>query len=144
MNKNSGLRKNLYILIFLNFSLLLFGIFYTAFFFEKGDAGEFSCAFKSYFGLYCPGCGGSRSLYHFLRFEFFKSFIYYPPIIIGALVILDYDARLIITLIKKSCALTDRFKYYTFILIPISIVINFILRNLLLILFKIDTVGDII
>ena len=61
---------------------------------------------------------------------------------IGALVIIDYDIRLIITIIKKNTAVTDRFRFYTFLLIPISIILTFIIRNILLIFFKIDTVGD--
>jgi len=143
MNEKIMLRKNLYILIFLNLSIIAFAVFYTLIFtFINGTEREISCLFKEIFGLYCPGCGGSRSLYYFLRFSFVRSFILYPPITFGALVVLDYDIRLSITLIKKNTALTDRFRFYTFLLIPISIILTFIIRNILLIVFKIDTVGD--
>ena len=145
MNENRKLRKNLYILIFLNAALRAFAIAYTIFFKEnEGTGREILCIFKETFGFYCPGCGGSRSLYLFLRFDFLKSFILYPPITVGALVVLDYDIRLFITLIKKKSYLSDKFKFYTFILIPISIILTFLIRNLLFLVFKIDTVGDFI
>ena len=145
MEEKRKLRKNLYILIFLNSALFAFAISYTVYFKEIAGTGrEISCIFKETLGFYCPGCGGSRSLYHFLKLEFFRSFILYPPIIISALVVLDYDIRLTVTLIKKTTELTDRFKFYTFLLIPASIILNFIIRNLLLLVFKIDTVGDFI
>ena len=62
----------------------------------------------------------------------------------SALVILDYDIRLVITLIKKNTEITDRFRFYTFILIPVSIILSFIIKNVLLLAFEIDTVGDFI
>jgi hypothetical protein len=145
MKENKKLRKNLYILIFLNAALFAFAISYTVYFKEtEGTGREISCIFKDTFGIYCPGCGGSRSLYYFLRLDFFRSFILYPPIIISALVVLDYDLRLSVSLIKKKTDITDRFKFYTFLLIPSSIMLTFIIRNLLLLVFKIDTVGDFI
>ena len=145
MDESKRLRKNLYILIFLNAALLAFAIAYTVYFKATEDTDrEIICIFKETFGLYCPGCGGSRALYHFLNFNLFRSFVLYPPIIVSALVVLDFDLRLFVSLIKKSSEITDRFRYYTFLLIPASIILTFIVRNLLLLIFKIDTVGDFI
>lgn len=145
MNIHNKLRKNLLILLILNISLLIFAILYTLYFKANQDPENgVSCVVKKLFSIYCPGCGGSRSLYSFLSFDFLNSFILYPPIIISAGVILDYDRRLILTLIKKDTAITDNFKFYTFIIIPASIILWFIIRNILLLVFKIDTVGDFI
>lgn len=145
MDEKRKLRKNLYILIFTNAALFAFAVAYTVYFKEIAETGrKISCIFKETFGIYCPGCGGSRSLYHLLRFELFRSFILYPPILIGALVILDYNLRLFISIIKKRTEITDRFKFYTFLLIPASIILTFLVRNLLLLVFKIDTIGDFI
>lgn len=139
------LKKNLYILIFLNLSLLLFAVAYTVYFkLSEGSDYAIECVFKKTFGIYCPGCGATRALYNLLSFNLLKSFILYPPVLISALIIFDYDARLFITLVKKNTSITDRFKYYTFLLIPISIILTFVIRNILFIFFKIDTVGDFI
>ena len=145
MNINNKLRKNFLILLILNISLLLFAVLYTLYFKSTQNTGNgVSCIVKKLFGIYCPGCGGSRSLYAFLSFDLVNSFILYPPIIISAGVIFDYDRRLFLTLIKKDTTGTDNFKFYTFLIIPAAIILWFIIRNLLLLLFKIDTVGDFI
>lgn len=143
MDKSKKLKKNLYILIIMNTSLILFALFYTLYFnFTKESDYEIKCVFKSLFGFYCPGCGGSRSLCAFVNFDFINSFIIYPPIIISALVVLDYDRRLVTTLVKKNTEYTDNFKFYTFLIIPASIILWFVIRNILLFVLKIDTVGD--
>lgn len=144
IKENRKVFKNFKILIILNSSLLLFALFYTAYFLlTKDTEREIVCAFKEVFGIYCPGCGGSRSLYFFLKFDFVNAFIYYPPIIISAITVLSYDIMLIITIIKKDTRLTDSYKFYPFLLIPISIILTFIIR-LFLIHFGIDPLGDII
>ena len=139
------LKKNLYILIILNFSLLLFAILYSLYFyFTKGTENEIKCVFKDFFGMYCPGCGGSRSLFSFITLDFLNSFRLYPPIIISAFVILDYDRRLLKTPVKKDTIYTDKFNFFTFLIIPAAIILWFFMRNFLLLVFKIDTVGDFI
>lgn len=36
------------------------------------------CLFLKFFGIYCPGCGGTRALITFLHGEFFRSFCFHP------------------------------------------------------------------
>ena len=144
IKENRKVFKNFKILIILNSSLLLFALFYTAYILLTTDTErEIVCAFQAVFGINCPGCGGSRSLNFFLKFDFVNAFIYYPPIIISAITVLSYDIMLIITIIKKDTRLTDSYKFYPFLLIPISIILTFIIR-LFLIHFGIAPLGDII
>ncbi len=139
------LKKNLYILIIMNISLLSFGILYTLLLENDPDFLKASfCIFKDRLNLYCPACGASRSIASFLRFNFISSFLYYPPIIISAAVIIDYDRRLIMSVIRKNSGITDRFNFFTFIIIPIAVILTFFIRNILLLFFGIDTVGDFI
>ena len=140
--KNGFLKKNLIIFTVMNLSLILFATVYTLLFSHKGDSELFSCVFKETFGLYCPGCGGSRSLSAFMRLDFLSSFILYPPIIISALAVLSYDARLILSLIYKNDRFTSGYRFFIFLSIPVSVFLTFIIRNILLLFFKIDTVGD--
>ncbi len=137
------LKKNLKILIILNGSLLLSAVAYLIFFLATDKVG-IPCIIKEGFGFYCPSCGGSRALLALFRLDIYTSFIYYPPLIISALVILDYDIRLVITLIKRRSKYADNFKFYSFLIIPISVIVWFILRNILLFSFGIDTLGDFI
>ena len=138
-------KENLLILIILNSSLILFGVIYTLIFtFKKELIMDGACSFQERFRLYCPGCGGSRSLACFMRLDLINSFIYYPPITVSAIVLIDYDRRLLTSVIKGKDSYISNFKYYTFLLIPISIILTFIIRNILLLFFGIDTVGDFI
>lgn len=125
----------------INISIILFAIIYTLIFtFEKDLIMDGECKFQSLFHLYCPGCGGSRSLKAFLSFDFLKSFILYPPLIISFICILCFDIRFLINIRKSNSKKASLHLY--FILIPVSIILTFIIRNLLLICFGIDTVGD--
>ena len=38
------------------------------------------CAFEVITGLYCPGCGGTRSAIALFRGRFIKSFLYHPAV----------------------------------------------------------------
>ena len=138
------LKKNLIILIALNFSLIIFAVVYTLLFSPGkvfNEAAE--CVFKERYSLYCPGCGGTRGLQSFLKFDLIGSFIYYPPIPISAIVIFIYDLKLSLTLIRGDSSITDKYRYYSFLLIPISIILSFIIKNVLL-FYGIDLIGDIL
>jgi hypothetical protein len=127
----------------MNLLILFVAVTYFILFNFFGDLFFSSpCVFASKLRFYCPGCGGSRSLAALMKFHFIESFLLYPPIIISALVILDYDRRLILSIVKKDESITDKFKYYTFIFISASVILNFIIRNILLLGFKIDTLGN--
>ena len=139
------LKKNFKIFIILNSVLILYAIAYSLYFnLTLGTEKEIVCVIKNTFGIYCPGCGGSRSLSAFLRLDFIKSFILYPAIPISAFLVFGYDVRLLLSLFKKNTKYTDGYKFYEFILIPIVIILTFIVRNVLLLIFKTDVIGDII
>lgn len=45
----------------------------------KEGIGAFpSCVFRRVTGLFCPGCGGTRAVYHFVKGDIGRSFIYHP------------------------------------------------------------------
>lgn len=41
-----------------------------------------TCFFKEQFGMYCPGCGGSRAFLYILQLRFRESFLANPLVII--------------------------------------------------------------
>lgn len=101
------------------------------------------CICKSNLSIYCPGCGGSRSLLYLLRFDFLKSFIYFPALILCAIIILDVDVRAVISFIKNDSAALEKFNLNILISIPAVIILNFLIRNILL-FFGIDYIGDVL
>ena len=129
--------KKLFFLLLLNGTILTASLLYNRLF-EMGRLGK--CQFFETFGLYCPGCGGSRSLDALLNFKLLKSFIYYPPILITSFIILYIDARLIHSIFTEK---EYKIRGKILLLVATSILISFILRYILL-LFGIDPLGNIL
>ena len=100
------------------------------------------CAFKKYVHLYCPGCGGTRAVYELFHFHFFKSFIDNPVVIYIFFVYVYYDVRFFLCINKKNESVQYSMNFiWLFILLGI-LLFNFIFRNILLIFFRIDILGD--
>lgn len=102
------------------------------------------CPFQRVLHIYCPGCGGTRASFHMLHLHPIKSFLYHPIVPFAVLILADYFIGAIITLIKRN----GRRYYYLkdwFCYIALVIVLgNFIIRNVLLIGFHIDYIGDLL
>lgn len=100
------------------------------------------CFFKESLHIYCPGCGGSRSLYYLLRLDIIKSFIYFPALIISLFIILELDVRAAVSFVKDDPSPIFKFNKNELLIIPIVIFLNFFIRNILL-FSGIDYIGDI-
>ena len=107
------------------------------------EAGEklFECAFQKIFPLYCPGCGGSRSLYYLMRLDIIKSFLYYPALPIAVILIIDLYIRAIASFIRDDISHLKAFRLNSLLIIPIAILLTFVIRNVLLYM-GIDYIGD--
>lgn len=102
------------------------------------------CAFQQLFHIYCPGCGGTRAVYSLLKLHLFESFMEHPVVLFTALVGVEYYIGAVITLIRNN---GKRYYYvrvwFCYVALGI-IVLNFILKNLLLIVFHYDYMQDLI
>ena len=99
---------------------------------------RFPCLFKLLTGLNCPGCGGTRALIALLRGKLFLSFLYHPFVpycALVALLLLGSHAVSRMTGNKKYRLRFD--ERYTYVGIAI-VAVNFLVKNLLLIGFRID------
>ena len=99
------------------------------------------CYFKVYFHLYCPGCGGTRAVKALLKLNIMRS-LYYNPMVV---VLITVELLFLISNIFKKIEKTNRFimssrKIRVYVLA--SWVIYFLIRNILLIIFGIDMLGD--
>ena len=101
------------------------------------------CQFKYRFHLYCPGCGGSRSLSALLSLDIIGSFILFPALPVSVIILSDLYVRAFISFIKNEEKYLKNFKANLLIIIPVLIILNFFLRNILL-LNGIDLIGDFI
>lgn len=132
-------KKLIFLFLIINLSVLSIAFIYNLLF---KNSLIYDCVFLSVFGLYCPGCGGSHSLNALLKFDFLKSFIYYPPILITSLILLYTDFRIIVSIVKGDTAVR-KLNYRLFLIIPISIIIQFLVKNILL-FFGIDLLGSVL
>ena len=87
-----NLRKKLLFAYYLPLLLLIIISVIYAFITHLSVTGEekiIFCIFKERFHLYCPGCGGSRSLLALLTFDPVRSFIYFPALPITVLITMN-------------------------------------------------------
>lgn len=137
-------RRALTVFLIINLSVLAVSLIYTFLMNHLTDIGAFECKFKELYHLYCPGCGGSRSVKHLLRFDFFSAFLSYPPMAIMLFFFMCIDLRALLSIIRNNKKLLTDFNLNWLISLPIVILLNFFFRNILLIYFGIDYLGDII
>ena len=137
-------KKLLFIFILLN-GLSIISTLVFCFIFKPltllGGGEKSTCVFQKLFGFYCPGCGGTRSLAYLLTFDFVSSFVFYPPILIGISLIIFTDFIIFKAFLKNNFNIVSKRKWREFLLIPASIILNFIFKNTLL-YFNIDLLGD--
>ena len=118
-------------LIYLLCHILVIGASLLARYLLLDGALSYDCVFLKTFSLYCPGCGGTRALAALLELNILKSFILYPPLLITVGFIIYIDILGVISLIKRSYEPIKSFKGGLTVIIPISIMLFFILRNIL-------------
>lgn len=107
-----------------------------------------TCSFISKLHIYCPGCGGTRAISALLHLNFRDSFLFNPIVPIAAFVMLYVDARTVIREIRgrTNPSVLPKLPYfdrYLAILLIATVVLNFLIRNALLIFWGIDPIGDI-
>ncbi|MDE6762002.1 MAG: DUF2752 domain-containing protein [Lachnospiraceae bacterium] len=104
----------------------------------------FPCFVHEFFNVYCPGCGGTRALFALFHGQVLHSLIYNPAIVLGAVLILYYEAGVLITLIRRNGKVYFYQKcgpLYSYLLI---VILFAVIRNWLLIEFQIDLIKDFI
>ena len=135
-DKNKLLRD--FLIVNITGGVCMLAMFFGMLLQVKGIIPKTSGAFYGITHMYCPGCGGTRSLFSLLKLNIKKSICYNPAVILGGVLILYYEITFIMTLLDKEGR-----KYYckspVIIYIYIAVVLIYtILRNVLLIAFGID------
>lgn len=86
------------------------------------------CIVRELYGLYCPGCGGTRAVWALFHGQILKS-IWYHPIVMYTLVVTLYHL-----VFRKKPKVS-----YLFIALGI-IILNCIVKNILLLVFHIEMI----
>lgn len=102
------------------------------------------CLFHEVMHMYCPGCGGTRAARELLHGHILGSLWCNPALLVGILLIIVYEAGVIITLMKKNGKkyyIEKGWPAYTYVIFVFAFAI---FRNILLIGFHIDMLHDFI
>ncbi|MFA5562448.1 MAG: DUF2752 domain-containing protein [Eubacteriales bacterium] len=99
------------------------------------------CLFLQFFGLYCPGCGGTRALYALLQGRLLAAFLYYPALPVTVVILLSYDVRMLLSLLRGQMRYADGIDRRWLWLIPAVMLGYAVLRNVLLLCFDLDVLA---
>lgn len=89
------------------------------------------CVFWKFWGIYCPGCGGTRAVTAFMQGDFLMSAWYHP--LVAYLALMYCCFMLSHTLEKLHVPLIKGMKFHEWIMYGALVVIaaNFVLKNVL-------------
>lgn len=101
------------------------------------DLNPYPCAFYSVTGLYCPGCGGTRSLNYLIHGHLLKSLLYHPLVPYSATVVGCYVISHTSNIISKGKVRAMMFRpIYLYIAIGI-VGVNWVVKNAIILIFGI-------
>lgn len=96
------------------------------------------CIFHTIFGLYCPGCGGTRAVLALLKGNILQSLWYHPVVVYSAGLYGWYLISNTIEWISKGkLPIGSGYHRWYGIAAVVLIIVNCLLRNLLLLVFHI-------
>ena len=110
---------------------------------RKTDGELFACSVLQNLHIYCPGCGFTRAVRAFLRLDIISSLRYNASVLVAVLVILYYEWRFFLSALRADFGVFKKSKTYPAIILAVSILAVFFVRNILLVGFGIDMIGDL-
>lgn len=100
------------------------------------------CMMHDFLHLYCPACGGTRAVRAILSFDFLTALKCNPAVLLTFIYFIYYDICAFVNIIRKKEKVIRRIHPFA----PISLLVVFIgfgiLRNVLMVYFNIDFIGD--
>lgn len=90
------------------------------------------CVLYTFFGIYCPGCGGTRAIEYLLQGDFLSSFIYHPVVPYTAVLMGCYLVSHTLSIMTKGKIKAMLFRpIYLYIMLAV-IVLQWIVKNALI------------
>lgn len=99
---------------------------------------EYICNFYALTHMYCPGCGGTRAVYSLMRLDIVSSLRYNITVPFGIFVYIYYNIRGYIAAFKNNVSYFENQKYKLCTALAVVLVLNFVIKNLLLVIWGID------
>lgn len=102
-----------------------------------------SCILHDWFHVYCPLCGGTRAIEELLHFRLGASLRYHPFVLMFAVLFAVWYVIAWVRLFQGKSLIVKIPKPLS-VALTIAFVAFWLLRNLLLIVFHIDPMGDLV
>lgn len=134
--KKVTLEQGLYLAGLIAFCL---GMPFLFWYIPQVDAGVLPpCMLNRYFGIYCPGCGGSRAVMALIQGKFLDSLYYHPLVLYGAVLYLAFMLSQTVALLSRGRLKGLRFHQWFLFGAVFLIVLNCLIKNILKFCFGID------
>lgn len=101
---------------------------------QAAGQGYFPCLFRTFTGLYCPGCGGTRAVSALLHGHVLQSFYYHPLVPYAAFTVPAFLVYILYH--KKRNRSGSPMVWKTFLFLGLGIlIVNFLVKNYLLLVY---------
>ncbi len=114
------------VLLFVVFACVVINIFYFAL---LGNSSSGGCEIRNSFGVYCPGCGGTRSIQALIQGDWPSVFEYHLLLGLGLLLGAVFLFLNTVYLIKYSRFWLPRLNAYYAYFFLVSVLVFTLLRN---------------
>ena len=139
-NKRKGIRN--FVLLNLGLLCVLAAFLLYALMLKRIKVPYVYCLMYSLFHLYCPFCGGTRAIFDILNLDILSAIKHNVFLIYLIIAFVFYDIRAL-SMILKGRKNAFSVPKWLWMLTVILFAVFFVVRNLLMIAFGIDTVGDL-
>ncbi len=89
------------------------------------------CIWDMVFGIYCPGCGGTRAIGALLKGEILTSFWYHPVVVYSIILYVIFMVSQLLALISRGRIRGIRFHSWYLYVALIIVVVNCLAKNYL-------------
>ena len=110
-----------------NIIITVLSILFVILYFVFLSLIKYKCIFHQ-FGIWCPGCGGTRMIISFVKLDFYQAFRWNPLLFILLICGIVYLIIGIIMFIKKKVILVPTKKLIIFIIV--LLIVYMIIRNI--------------
>lgn len=99
------------------------------------EVNPYPCSLYLVAGLYCPGCGGTRSMFCLLQGDWFTSFLYHPAVPYTAVMLGIYMISHTLNIFTKGKVKAMLFRPIYFYILIAVILIQWIVKDAAILLY---------
>ncbi len=101
-----------------------------------------TCGLHRILHLYCPACGGTRAVKALFGGKFLTALSLFPPVYVALAIAIELHVRAVVAYKREDFFPITHYPKNRWVILGISVALWFFVRNLLLIVWKIDLSGD--